>query len=296
MSTIVMTGATSGIGAVAADRLRRDHRLIAGVRRPAPGIESLPLDLTTLASVRTFAAAVRHRLGSEPIDALVLNAGIVRPDPDARTADGYETTFAVNHLAHYLLLRLLLPAVADDAVVVLTTSGTHDPATGAGLTPPRHADTTLLAHPDRDPGRDSSSRRAGQHAYTSSKLCAVLTVRHLAATHPTPLRPLAFDPGQVFGTHLADDLALPLRVAWTVLGTPAGWPLRRLQPTMNRVEDAGRALAALIAGEEVPPDGQTYAAVRRGKLRWQEPSELARDPAAAAALWRDSAALVGLSA
>lgn len=35
--------------------------------------------------------------------------------------------------------------------VRLTTSGAHDPATGAGLTQPRHADAELLAHPDRDP-------------------------------------------------------------------------------------------------------------------------------------------------
>jgi NAD(P)-dependent dehydrogenase (short-subunit alcohol dehydrogenase family) len=61
--------------------------------------ESIPLDLTKLASVRAFATSVRERLGHTRIDALVLNAGVIRPDVTGRTVDGFETTFAVNHLA-----------------------------------------------------------------------------------------------------------------------------------------------------------------------------------------------------
>jgi NAD(P)-dependent dehydrogenase (short-subunit alcohol dehydrogenase family) len=70
------------------------------------------------------------------IDALVLNAGLIRADVDAGTVDGYEPTFAVNHLAHYLLLRLLLDRLADGARVVQTTSGTHDPAERSGFPAP----------------------------------------------------------------------------------------------------------------------------------------------------------------
>ncbi|MFC8044646.1 SDR family NAD(P)-dependent oxidoreductase [Nocardia sp. NPDC057353] len=290
MSTIVMTGGTSGIGAVAVSLLRSEHRVVLGARRPASGVESLPLDLAALASVRTFAAGIRHRLGSEPIDVLVLNAGVIRANADGRTVDGFETTFAVNHLAHYLLLRLLFPALAPGAVILLTTSGTHDPATGAGLEPPRHADARLLADPQLDPALPAE---AGQHAYTASKLCAVLTVRHLAAEYPNLVTPIAFDPGQVFGTGLAGDLALPMRVAWKVLGTPVGWPLRQFQPTLNSVPDAGAALASLASLDVAPEAGQSYAAVRRGKLGWQEPSELARDAEVGAALWTESARLAG---
>lgn len=182
MSTMVMTGGSSGFGAIAAERLTRSGkaRLILGARRTASGGDSIPLDLTELDSVRAFAAAVRERLGQTPVDALVLNAGVIHPHVDGRTADGFETTFAVNHLAHHLLVRLLLPALRDGALVVLTTSGTYDPATQAGLTPPRHADADLLAHPDRDPGLDPRPRKAGEHAYTASKLCAVLTALSLS--------------------------------------------------------------------------------------------------------------------
>ena len=102
--------------------------------------------------MRSFAAAVAERLGDTPIDALVLNAGR-SGNADELRADGYETTFAVNHLAHYLLLRLLLQRLADHARLVLTTSSTHDPAQRTPLPPPRHADAHLLAHPELDPDR-----------------------------------------------------------------------------------------------------------------------------------------------
>lgn len=182
------------------------------------------------------------------------------------TADGFETTFAVNHLAHHLPLRLLLPALRDGALVVLTTSGTYDPATRAGLTPPRHADADLLAHPDRDPGLDPRPRKAGEHACTASKLCAVLTALSLSRLPDRRLAALAYDPGQVFGTGLAKDLPLPLRTAWSLFGIAR------------------------------PPSGQVIASLRNGQLTWPEVSELARGDGVARALWDDSGRLVGLPA
>lgn len=298
VSTMVMTGGTSGFGAIAAERLALsgEARLILGARRSTSVGESIPLDLTELDSVRAFATSVRERLGDTPIDALVLNAGLILPDVTGRTVDGFETTFAVNHLAHYLLLRLLMPALADRAIVVLTTSGTHDPATGAGLATPRHADAELLAYPDRDPGRDARPRKAGEHAYTASKLCAVLTAGSLSE-HPDvqarQLTVIAYDPGQVFGTGLAKGLSLPLRMAWSLLGTPAlGWPVRRLKSDLNSRSAAGNTLADLALRLVAPPNGHTYGALRRARLTWPD---LARKAEPAQALWDDSARLVGLS-
>lgn len=300
MSTIVMTGGTSGFGAIAAERVTASGtaRLIRGARRPTTSGESIQLDLTDLVSVRSFATAVRERLGAEPIDALVLNAGLIRPDVADRTVDGFETTFAVNHLAHYLLLRLLMPNLADGAIVVLTTSGTHDAANNAGLVPPRHADAELLAHPDHDPDCDNRPSKAGEHAYTASKLCAVLTARSLSAQPDVGTRKLtviAYDPGQVFGTGLAKDLKLPMRMAWSVFGTAAGWPLRRLNSNLNTRVAAGNTLADLALGRTTPPDGRTHAALRSGKLSWPDPSDLALRDDLGQALWDDSATLVGLS-
>lgn len=292
---MVMTGGSAGFGAMAAERIARadGSRLLIGARRPTDLGEWLSLDLSELDSVRSFADSVRERLGDNAIGALVLNAGMVRYDASGRTADGFETTFAVNHLAHYLLLRLLLPLLAEEATVVLTTSGTHDPATRAGLATPRHVDADLLARPDRDPGRDLRPKQAGQQAYTASKLCAILTVRSLSRRHGR-LTAIAYCPGQVFGTGLARSLPAPMRAAWTLLGTPLGWPLRRLNRFLNTREDAGRALAELVLGQAAPPPGRTYAALRRGRLTWPDPSDLALDDDAAETLWTDSARLVGL--
>jgi NAD(P)-dependent dehydrogenase (short-subunit alcohol dehydrogenase family) len=295
MRTIVMTGATSGFGVVTADRIGAapETRLLLGARGTAPdGVESLPLDLVTLASVRSFAAAVIERLGDTEIDALVLNAGTLNRDVDGRTPDGFETTFAVNHLAHYLLLRLLLGSLARGATVILTTSGTHDPAEGASLPAPRHADARLLAHPDRETDPDKPGQ-AGRQAYTASKLCNVLTARALAAVPEARARQvtgIAYCPGQTPGTGLVRNMPLPLRTAWRVFGSP----LRKLLPPFNSREAAGQALADLALGVVRPPANNYYAALRGGRLTWREPSELARRDDVMYALWRDSAELVGV--
>jgi NAD(P)-dependent dehydrogenase (short-subunit alcohol dehydrogenase family) len=298
MTTIVMTGGTSGLGQVAADRLLATPatRLLLGTRRPGPpaaAAETLPLDLTRLDSVRSFAAAVSERLGATPIDALVLNAGR-SGHADERTADGFEPTFAVNHLAHYLLLRLLLPRLADHARIILTTSGTHDPAQRAPLPPPRHATARLLAHPELDPARDQRPRKAAGRAYTASKLCVVLTARALA-THPQAharqLTVVAYDPGRTPGTGLLRNEALVVHALWRVLGSPL---LRPLVPRANSRTAAGGALAELALGTTRPPAGRTYAALRHDQLTWPDPSEMARRDELMHALWRDSADLVGL--
>ncbi len=296
MRTIVMTGGTSGFGAITSGRIADapDTRLLLGARGAAPDrIESLPLDLATLASVRSFAASVIERLGGTEIDALVFNAGTLNPDVDGRTADGFETTFAVNHLAHYLLVRLLLGSLARGATVILTTSGTHDPAQGAGFPVPLHADARLLAHPECVVSQDRKPGVAARRAYTASKLCNVLTARALAAVPEARVREItgiAYCPGQTPGTGLVRNMPLPLRAAWRVFGGP----LRMAVPQFNSREAAGRALADLALGVVRPPVGNYYAALRRGELTWREPSELARRDDVMCAMWRDSAKLVGL--
>ncbi|MBZ2199708.1 SDR family NAD(P)-dependent oxidoreductase [Occultella gossypii] len=297
VATYVMTGGSSGFGALTAATLAGTPktRVIIGARSPVDPADSL--DVTGLDSVRAFATSVRERLGGSRIDGLLLNAGGIRSDADGRTTDGYETTFVLNHLGHYLLARLLLPVLAAGARIVLTTSGTHDPATKASLAVPRHADAGLLAHPERDPDRDAKPRRAGQRAYTAAKLCAILTARSLRARPEVRERTatvIAFDPGQVFGTGLVRDLPAPMRVAWAVLGTGVGAPLRRFQPTLNSAAAAGQALTDLADGSRRAPDERGYAALRSGHLTWIDPSSLAVRDDLAEALWADSAQLVGL--
>lgn len=296
MTTIVMTGGTAGLGAVALSHMtqERDVRVLLGARgTPPAGVETLSLDLARLGSVRTFATAVIDRLGGAPIDALALNAGLSLHSDASRTADGFETTFAVNHLAHYLLLRLLMPHLAPGAIVVLTTSATHDPAAKTILPVPRHADAQMLAHPDRDPQHDAKPRAAAGRAYTSSKLCNILTARALA-TQPEAVAGnwlvVAFDPGPTPGTGLMRDMPAALRLLWRLLGTSA----RALMPHFNSREAAGGNLAGIALGRITPPAGQHHARVVKDRLTWPAPSELARRDDVMDALWRDSAKLVGL--
>jgi hypothetical protein len=124
----------------------------------------------------------------------------------------------------------------------------------------------------------------------------VLTARALArqpGVRSRDITVVAFDPGQVFGTGLARDLAPPLRIAWSVLGTPIGAPLRWRDRNLNTRAAASRALAALALGT-VSAENGSYAALRRGRITWADPSALAQRDDVAQALWADSARLVGL--
>lgn len=300
MNTIVMTGGTSGLGAVAAHALTESgaNRLILGARDGVPNtlatrtaVEVLALDLASLDNVRHFADQVRARV--DTIDALVFNAGVTRANVDRRTVDGFETTFAVNHLGHYLLLRLLLERLATGARVVLTTSGAHDPAERTRFAPPHHADARLLAHPDLDPQLDSEPLTAGGRAYAASKLCTVLTARALSGQSEALARGLtvvAYCPGETPGTGVARELSLFTRTMWRLLGTPLG----RLIPHFTTRSAAGRALADLAVGATRPPDGHVYAALRRGRYTFPAPSELASRDDLATSLWQDSARLIPL--
>jgi NAD(P)-dependent dehydrogenase (short-subunit alcohol dehydrogenase family) len=112
-------------------KARRRRRVIVRTRgrgRTVPrGAEVIPLDLASLDSVREFAAAVTRQLGDTRIDILVLNAGMPTSTAQGRSVGGYELTLAVNHLAHYLLARLLVPHMAHHGRLVITHSHTHDP-------------------------------------------------------------------------------------------------------------------------------------------------------------------------
>lgn len=281
-----MTGGTAGLGEAAARTMGRAPgvRLLLGARRePAGAADVVPLDLASLASVRAFPAAITDLLGDAPIDVLVLNAGVQVPNVDRRTDDGFETNFAVNHLAHYLLLRLLLPKLARGATVVLTTSDTHDPE----QVPfgPKTLDLELSAHPKTE---GSTGFMDGLKAYASSKLCNLLTARALAQSSDAQakqLRVLAYNPGLTSGTSLYRDAPFFMR-----MGVAIGGFFRQANP----VELAGSTLAELALGQVEPPDGRIYASLVRRKLTWPDPSELALRDDVARSVWQDSARMVGL--
>jgi len=138
--TIVITGASAGIGYATARALLSAHaEVILAARDPAKGeqavqalqrdypasqVHFLPLDLGLLASVRQ---AGKHFLAQwNKLDVLINNAAIMAT-PLGYTPDGFEQQFATNFLGHFLFAQLLLPALrrAAPARVVSLTSGTH---------------------------------------------------------------------------------------------------------------------------------------------------------------------------
>ncbi|MEU1754983.1 oxidoreductase [Micromonospora matsumotoense] len=125
--TVIVTGANSGIGRVAAGVLAaRGARVVLAVRDLAKGqtaaagmtgdVEVRRLDLADLASVRAFAEGC---VG--PIDLLINNAGLMIP-PLGRTADGFELQFGTNHLGHFALTNLLLPQIRGRVVTVASSA------------------------------------------------------------------------------------------------------------------------------------------------------------------------------
>jgi NAD(P)-dependent dehydrogenase (short-subunit alcohol dehydrogenase family) len=285
MKTVVMTGGTAGFGAVAAKRISNtpNTRLILGARdNKNSSIETLPLDLARLSNVRSFIQSLTKKLDGTKIDILILNAGAQFGTAKRRTGDGFESTFAINHLAHYLLLRLLTPSLAKNATIVITTSDVHDPKqVPIG---PKELNPEALAHPQ---GKDNSFM-SGMRAYASSKLCNLLTARAFEASFEAPIngmRVIAFNPGLTAGTSLFR--AWPW---WAKLMMGVASKLR----TVNTIEQAGYAIADLGLGTIVPPAGRIYASLVKGKLTWPDPSELAESDTAMRGLWMESAQMVGL--
>ena len=98
-------------------------------------VAAMDLNLGSLDSVRRFEKDFAAR-ALPPIGAIVCNAGIQVISGVTYNDDGYETTFAVNHLGHFLLVNLLLQHLSDQARIVVVSSGTHNPDQFTGMPKP----------------------------------------------------------------------------------------------------------------------------------------------------------------
>jgi light-dependent protochlorophyllide reductase len=313
MNTVIVTGANTGLGFECARALAETHewrvivacrsiekgrdavkRLIAHTRHPE--IEAMTLDLASLESVRNFArdyAAERR----PPLRALVCNAATQIVTGRTYTVDGFETTFAVNHLGHFLLVNLMLAQMEPPARIVVVGSGVHDPKQATGMPAPIYKSARILARPDEDskPLNDPPGT-AGRRAYATSKLCNLLftyelerrlrSERRAAGTSGRPITVNAFDPGLMPGTGLARDYGPMARFAWRFV-LPA---LRPFVPNVNSVARSGRALASMVTEPKFERISGRYFQGTR-----DVPSSMdSYDPAMATDLWESSASMVKL--
>jgi len=271
--TCVVTGASSGIGAETALGVAKAGHDVALVGRDRPRLDTVAArcreagteaatytaDFASLDEVRALAAAL---LRDHPrIDVLVNNAGAALTERRL-TADGFEATFAVNHLAPYLLTRLLLDrliASAPARVVVVASD----------------------AHKFGDVDPDDWMMETGwkpMRAYGRSKLCNILFTTELAR--------------RVDGTGVAVNCLHPGFVS-TSLGREnrlAQLGLRLIGPFISS-PDKGARTSVLLATDSIgASNGGRYFV--SGRPRAAKP--YATDPAHARRLWEDSAQMVGL--
>lgn len=194
--TMLVTGANSGIGYQAALELARHGAyVILGcrsaakgaaaveqLRRDAPGAnaELAVLDMASLASIRAFAAEFLRR--EMPLDVLINNAGVMALPQRELTDDGFERQFGTNHLGHFALTGLLMPALLRART-------------------PRVVTVASLAHRN---GRIDFNNLQSEHsykpweAYNASKLANILFARELdrrAREAGWPLISVAVHPG-----------------------------------------------------------------------------------------------------
>ncbi|MEO1001534.1 MAG: SDR family NAD(P)-dependent oxidoreductase [Cyanobacteria bacterium J06638_7] len=317
---ILITGASSGIGRQAALQLARaGHRLVLPCRDPLRAAATAELiatetgamtatpvcDLADLESVARCADDLVS--GGDPIDTLVLNAGLqdAGASEPQRSAQGYELTVAVNHLAHQLLAQRLLPLLeaAQAPRLVITASEVHDPTTAGGRVGAR-AGLGGLAGLRQGAGFtmvDGVSDFNGDKAYKDSKLCNLLCARELGRRlleRGLAWPVIAWSPGLVIPRESGGFFRSSRRhneAGQRLFALVARDLLRLTEPPAG----AGALLAGLASDPEHGAAGFRYWSNRvlgPGRRRFETvaPSAEARNDGLAAELWKISASLVGL--
>jgi NAD(P)-dependent dehydrogenase (short-subunit alcohol dehydrogenase family) len=269
---VVLTGATNGIGLAAAEALaalgaklaivaRSEARASAAmerIRAAAGGdavVEAYQADLASQASVRRLAADLLARLPR--IDVLVNNAGAVFAGLQV-TDDGVEMTWALNHLAPFLLTNLLLDRLKEStpARVITTSSGAHVRA--------------------RVPFDELEGRRplsAGFSRYRESKLANILLTTELARRlEGTGVTANCFHPGFV-ATGFGLSTGALMRVGITLV-----------RPFARSPQRGAETLVWLADSPDVSSESGGYFVDRRRAT----PSASARDAEAAGRLWEVS--------
>ena len=280
MKTILITGATSGIGYEASLILAKEgHRVVmvgrdrAKTERCVTEVQAksgnqrvsfLLGDVASQKSVRQLAADYRAQF--DRLDVLVNNAGTVFNERSV-TVDGIESTFATNHLGYFLVTTLLLDLLVKSAparIVVVSSSGHYRGTMDLG---------------------DLGFEKGGygfMSAYTRSKLANVLMTRALVK--------------RLEGKGVTVNALHPGAVATSIWQRAPGWaqPLLSVVKPLFMIspEEGARTITYLATSPEV--EGKTGLYFEKNKQR--TPAKLARDEALAEQLWARSEELVRPSA
>ena len=314
--TVVITGASSGVGLHAANALaKRDWHVVMACRnlektqQAATDLGMDParytvihLDLAALDSVRKFVDDFRAT--GRSLRSLVCNAAVYLPllkEPE-RSADGYELSVATNHLGHFLLCNLMLDDLkqspdADQRLVILGTVTANPKELGGKIPIPAPPDLGNLEGMEagfKAPisminGKEFKSGKA----YKDSKLCNVMTMLELHRRYheATGITFSSLYPGCVADTPL-------FRNHYSLFRTIFPWFQKNVTGGYVTQELAGERVAAVVSHPDYGGSGAYWSWGNRqqsGRKSFvQEMSNEALNPEKAQKLWDLSSQLVGL--
>ncbi len=267
--TIIITGASDGIGAEAARQLTALGHKVVIVGRSKEKTTAIASELQVPFFVADFADLQQVRkLASNVIkdyphiDVLVNNAGGIMGKRQL-TVDGHEKTFQVNHLAPFLLTNLLLPVLISSRTSILNTSSVANKLFG-------HINIEDL---------EAVNNYSPNKAYGDSKLANILFTKELHRRYQkVGISAVAFHPGNV-ATNFSADSTSALRFLYRT-------PLRRLFLISPK---QGADNLVWLATSNQWQSGAYY-----DKRQVTEPNEQANDQVLARQLWERSAVMTGL--
>ncbi|KAJ6013808.1 hypothetical protein N7540_008399 [Penicillium herquei] len=266
--SVLVTGGTTGLGYQCALAIAREcptYQIIIASRTSNGAAEAInkllghdnvqfmQLDLSTLSQVRSFATDWETK-SFPPLYSLVCNAALQFPGAAEYTDDGFEKTFGISHVGHALLFSLLRPYLASTARVVITASGTHDPAQKTGMPEAFYHSGEELAHP-----LPKYTHGNGRQHYTNTKLANVLymyalhrrfvEINEKTGNHWTVN---TMCPGLMFGTGLIRNASKIEQFLWYKIA-PCLIPLMRvlMYPNIDTPQESGEALARLVVSSDV---------------------------------------------
>lgn len=271
MPVVIVTGATRGIGRAGAIEVARRGAELALVGRDAERVSETATEARAVASapihehVADLASLDQvHRVSAEllaeypRIDVLANNAGALFTSRHT-TPDGLEQTFALNHLAPFVMTDLLIDRIAESGGRVVTTA----------------SDAHRSGRLDLDDLQFESRRFNPPRVYGTSKLCNILFTRELQRRHPE-VAANCFHPG-VIRTGFGKNDGLIAKISLTVIG-----------PFLKGPATGAKSLVEL----SVDPQGAELRGQYLEKGKPAEPNEQGRDDELAAALWERSEQLV----
>ncbi|WP_017325625.1 protochlorophyllide reductase [Synechococcus sp. PCC 7336] len=316
-STVVITGASSGVGlqgaralaergwyvVMACRNLEKAERAAQSMGMAKESYEVMHLDLASLKSVRQFVDTF-HNSGL-PLDALVCNAAVYFPleKEPLRSEDGYELSVATNHLGHFLLCNLMLEDLKQSQIeqprLVIVGTVTANPKELGGQipipAPPNLGDLKGFEQGFKAPIStiDGEKFKSGK-AYKDSKLCNVLTMRelHRRYHYKTGIVFSSFYPGCVADTPLFRNHFALFRAIFP-------WFQKNITGGYVSQELAGDRLAMVVADPACKQSGAYYSWGNRQQedreVFVQEVSDEALDANKGKRLWELSEKLVGLA-